>query len=239
MYRLAHLTVALLTASLLAACGSHSLIAENGMMIEKEKAVDLGLNSKTLWAGWNIGAKKPEGYGKYFSWGETKPKKKYTWANYKLLKSNPDDKDNRVFSKYTNETQNSLIGDSKTDVATAKWGNDWCMPTQAQINELLRDCEWTWTKLNGVNGYAVKGPNGKSIFMPAAGTRFESIDEGEQCFAEGKTLYYWCGELDTSRSFKSKRAYCLIYEEDYGKFYDRNGDRCDGKTVRAVRRQTK
>ena len=39
--------------------------------------VDLGLPSGILWATCNVGATKPEEYGDYFAWGETKPKKVY------------------------------------------------------------------------------------------------------------------------------------------------------------------
>lgn len=221
----------------LASCGSHTMMTENGMKIENKRHVNLGLKSKTRWAGWNVGAKSPEEYGIYVAWGETEPKEVYVWSNYSYLTSDPADEEHKVFSKYSYDTESSLIGDSTADVATAQWGEKWCMPTKEQKDELLRDCEWTWTRLNGVNGYAVKGPNGKAIFMPAAGTYFASIDNGKKCYNEGITLYYWCGDLVSSEAFKGERANCLIYEEDYAKFYDRNGDRCDGKTVRAVRKQ--
>ena len=39
------------------------------------------------------------------------------------------------------------------------------------MKELIDKCTWTWTTQNGVNGYNVKGPNGNSIFLPAAGYR--------------------------------------------------------------------
>ena len=41
--------------------------------------VDLGLPSGTLWATCNVGASKPEDYGDYFAWGETKKKDVYDW----------------------------------------------------------------------------------------------------------------------------------------------------------------
>ena len=39
---------------------------------DTRKYVDLGLPSGTLWATCNIGASKPEEFGLYFAWGETK-----------------------------------------------------------------------------------------------------------------------------------------------------------------------
>ena len=46
------------------------------------------------------------------------------------------------------------------------------MPTEAEFEALSSNCDWTWTTLNGVNGYVVKGRGtyaSKSIFLPAAG----------------------------------------------------------------------
>lgn len=40
--------------------------------IDGHEYVDLGLPSGTLWATCNVGASKPEEYGLYFAWGETK-----------------------------------------------------------------------------------------------------------------------------------------------------------------------
>jgi hypothetical protein len=221
----------ILLAAIICSCvSSNELTAENGMKIQRTKAVDLGLKSGTLWASHNLGAKSPEGYGHYLAWGETKPKKRYTWANYSYLKSDPSDKEGHEFHTFSPKGRTILVGDKKADAATALWGEKWCMPTKEQIDELLRDCDWTWTRLRGVNGFVVTGPNGQSIFMPAAGSYFET---DTKCFAEGETLYYWCGELCSSEILVD-RASCLIYEQDYPKFYDRNGDRCDGKTVRPV-----
>lgn len=44
-------------------------------------------------------------------------------------------------------------------------------PTKEQIQELLGFCSSEWTTLNGVNGRKFTGPNGGTIFLPAAGFR--------------------------------------------------------------------
>ena len=72
----------LLAASLLltTSCSSTSKVATSNTKtsksasLEGHKYVDLGLPSKTLWATCNVGAKKAEGYGNFYAWGETKPK---------------------------------------------------------------------------------------------------------------------------------------------------------------------
>ena len=51
--------------------------------------------------------------------------------------------------------------------AVYKFGNE--LPTIEQWEELSDYCEWTWTG----RGYKVVGPNGRSIFLPAAGWYFD------------------------------------------------------------------
>ena len=118
--------------------------------------VDLGLSVK--WATCNVGASKPEDYGNYYAWGETTTKSTYTEGT----------------SKTDGKSMGDIAGNSSYDAARANWGGTWRMPTDAEMQELIDKCTWTWTTQNGVNGYNVKGPNGNSIFLPAAGYRFRS-----------------------------------------------------------------
>lgn len=189
-------------------------------IIERTQAVDLGLPSRTIWAAWNVGSVAPEEYGRYYSWGEVSPKNFYSLDTY----FDPEYKIGKD------------IRGTKYDAATANWGQEWTMPSIEQKNELLKLCEWYWARLNNINGFVVKGPNGKCIFLPASGCYFESISSSmvSNCSV---TCYYWCGEQDTRESFCSKRAACLIMKDDYPKYYDRNGDKQDGKSIRPVMRR--
>lgn len=64
-------------------------------------------------------------------------------------------------------------------------------PTLDQIGELLNYCSSVWTQLNGVNGQKFTGPNGGTIFLPAAGYRWE----GE--FSNvGSGVYFWSSTPD-------------------------------------------
>ena len=119
------------------------------------EAVDLGLSVK--WAAYNVGATKPEEYGGYYAWGETEEKESYFEENY-LYYNN---------GNYTN-IGNDISG-TQYDVAHVKWGGDWRMPTFGELHELYSNCTWLWITINGINGYKVTGPNGNSIFLPAAG----------------------------------------------------------------------
>ncbi len=64
------------------------------------------------------------------------------------------------------------------------------MPTAKEMEELLTRCVWTWTTLKGIKGYKVKGPNGNSIFLPAAGFRHNGVTQ----FA-GEYGRYWSSSL--------------------------------------------
>ena len=111
--------------------------------------IDLGLPSGIKWAATNVGATNPEDYGDYFAWGETTPKGEYTEDNY-TYSDNPD------------------ILPASADAASVNWGGYWRMPTQAEMQELLDNCTWTWATQNGATiGYLITGTNGNSILLPA------------------------------------------------------------------------
>lgn len=166
-----------------------------------EQAVDLGLSSGTIWAGWNVGATSAEQCGDYYAWGETKTKKEYSNFNYFDLKNGADFED---FTTYYNEGGKTSIRCSNRDVAWVKWGHQWAIPTKDQADELVRECTWTWMKYNGANGFAVTGPNGKSLFLPAAGEHFTGIDGNQKDVNEvtcvGEEAWYWTSELNKDYS---------------------------------------
>lgn len=194
--------------------------------INNHESVDLGLPSGLKWATCNVGANSPEEYGDYFAWGEVKPKEFYYWSTYKY------GTDYDQLTKYCNYRSdgkdgfidNKTVLDPEDDAATANWGGAWRMPTKAEQDELRNNCTWDWTIQNGVNGYKVTGPNGNSIFLPAAGY----MDEGSLRSA-GSYGYYWSGSLDTDGPYCA----CLVsFESDYVDWYS-NG-RYWGYTVRPV-----
>lgn len=127
-------------------------------------AVDLGLPSGVKWANCNVGASSPEGFGGYYAWGETFEKESYAITDYTYYKS----------SKQEWVDIGTNISGTRYDVACQKWGGDWRMPTKEEIEELIDECSWQWTSINKVNGYRITGPNGNSIFIPAAGYRVDN-----------------------------------------------------------------
>ena len=68
---------------------------------------------------------------------------------------------------------------SENDIANEVLGGYWYTPTKELAQELVDECSWEWCFLNGIRGYKVVGPNGNSIFLPAAGWMNSSmIDVG-------------------------------------------------------------
>ena len=168
------------------------------------EAVDLGLSVK--WASCNVGATKPEEYGGYYAWGETEEKSNYSWETYKYSKDSSGS-----LTKYCTSSEYGIVDGKRVlepedDVATVKWGGSWRMPTFEEQQELMNLCTWTWTSLNGVGGFNVTGPNGNSIFMPAAGMYY-----GEDLCYVGGDCICWSSTLGNPPSC----VFCLDYGNNY------------------------
>ena len=174
-------------AALFAACEKNDVEPTAGDANGHEY-VDLGLSVK--WATCNIGATTPEDYGNYYAWGETKPQSTYNWSTYKWCNGSSS-----TFTKYNTSSSfgtvdNKTVLDLADDAARANWGGSWRMPTDAEWQELRDNCTWTWKTLNGINGFEVKGPNGNSIFLPAAGYR-----GNDDLYSAGDFGHYWSSSL--------------------------------------------
>ena len=168
--------------------------------------VDLGLSVK--WATCNVGATSPEEYGDYFAWGETTPKTTYDWSTYKYCNGTSDS-----MTKYCTSLNYAYdaVDNKKTlglsdDAARVNWGGRWRMPTLAEYDELIdtNNCTWVRTTQNGVDGYIViSKKNGNSIFLPAAGYRYNSNLNDAGFYG-----YYWSSSLYTG---DNSNAYSLYF----------------------------
>lgn len=173
--------------------------------------VDLGLSVK--WATCNVGANSPEEYGDYFAWGEVEPKTTYRWSTYKYGSSYNQLTKYCYDSSYGKNgfTDTKTVLDPEDDAAIANWGGAWRMPTKAEQDELRNNCTWDWTTQNGVNGYKVTGPNGNSIFLPAAGSMY-----GGTLYYAGSDGDYWSSSLYTDYP---NFAYSVNFTSDYVNWY--------------------
>ncbi len=122
-------------------------------------------------------------------------------------------------------TYNSIgsnISGTEYDVAHVKWGENWRMPTETEIQELCDRCTWTWTTFNGVNGYEVVGPNGNSIFLPAAGYRIST-----DVYARGENSNYWSAVLDDEDDDDDDWENDDCYAYTLGFYHDDSNDHDD------------
>ena len=187
--------------------------------------VDLGLPSGTLWATMNVGASAPEEYGDHFAWGETTPKSIYDWSTYKYCNGS-----STTLTKYCTDSEYGTVDNKTTleladDAAHANWGGSWRMPTNAELTELRTQCTWKWMTRNGVSGRKVTGPNGNSIFLPAAGYYSSSLNYA------GSDGNYWSSSLD---GVDGNSYACRVYFNSGSVGWNYYAVRCHGRCVRPV-----
>ena len=183
-----------------------SPVSEN--QINGHTFVDLGLPSGVLWARCNVGAATPEDFGDYYAWGEIEVKNSYDHGNNTTYDLNLGD----------------ITGNPEYDVARAKWGADWRMPTEDECNELFENCTTEYIVQNGVYGYLIIGKGGNSIFLPSSGFRSGSSIYEAQYDYSSLFGYYWSST--PSGGVLGSSAYCL------GSVLDEYRDR--GHTIRPV-----
>ncbi len=180
--------------------GTTSTINANG-----HEYVDLGLS--VMWATCNLGADTPSDCGDYFAWGEIATKDTYTSSN----------------SSTYGVSMGDIAGDADYDAARAVWGGTWRLPTKSDVDELVDECEWELTELDGHTGYEVTGPSGNSIFIPQAGWCRTSV------LYVNQTGNYW---TSTPYSSGSNNAYDLYFNSS--RVYTDNGNRYTGQPIRPV-----
>lgn len=157
----------------------------------------------------------PEQKGGYYPWGElverfvshvtnTWTGTVYSWEYYKYSNG-----DGTVMNKY-NETDQLTVLEAGDDVARQSFGGNWRMPTKEEFQELISECTWEETRLNGASGYKVTGKNGNSIFLPYSGYgdfddswRFEPTemyDWGDKIVTLNTSKgYYWSSTVSTEQ----------------------------------------
>lgn len=183
------------------------VVIPSAILAQKQKlqAVDLGLSVK--WANMNVGALSPFEYGNYYAWGEIAEKRFYYYliesTHIKIDITGSGDPANSSASfnilKYSHE--DALVQlQSADDAAFQNCGSTWHIPTQAQMAELVKQCDWTPSIQNGTKGYIVKSKlNGNSIFLPFSGYKTGHGTKGSQreyCTTQG---YYWTSTLAESK----------------------------------------
>ena len=178
--------------------------------------VDLGLPSGTLWAEANVGAASDYEAGSFFAWAEKTPKTTFGWNNYLWGTASN-------LTKYNASDKKTLV--ELADDAAYQANSSWTLPTKAQFEELMDNCDLEWVDSAPYFGMRFKSKVGDtSIFLPAAGFI--------QTWADGEWAgYYWSKSLYTGD--RTRAYYFLIMESAY--MMERE-ERYTGMTVRAVKK---
>ena len=194
-----------------------------GGAVSTMESVDLGLPSGLKWAKCNLGASSPSKSGNYYAWGEIDTKRTYSSDTYKWS--------NDIGMEKYNETDGKIVLDPEDDVATQKLGKPWHIPTMADFQELIDKCTWFWTTLDGINGYEVKGPNGNSIFLPAAGLR-----RRRSLMYDVMSVKLWANQLYFSPDYNQiMNIFGTIFDATRWDHQISSADREEGLPVRPVR----
>ena len=126
-----------------------------------------------------------------------------------------------------------ISGHPTYDPAAAVWGADWRLPNKKEMDELIKKCKWIWTEQNGVDGFKITGPNGNSIFLPAAGYRQWAKTHVNEAYG-----YYWTS-TPYKGSFYGSEENIYSYALEFGEYNSMK--KCNeihriwGCSVRAVR----
>ena len=148
--------------------------------------VDLGLSTK--WAKYNVGATSETELGGLFGFGDM--------TGFKT---------SVLMEDYASDD----IYKTDRDVANKAYGSWLTMPTVEEFEELFNECKKEWVEQAGVAGYKLTGPNGNSIFLPAAGSRTQQTVSGQ-----GINGLYLSGSINPA-----DKQFALGYS------FDRNSDR--------------
>ena len=190
--------------------------------------VDMGLSVK--WATCNLGASHFTATGDFYAWGETEPKDAYTVNNYKWYKGSA-----KAITRYctVDTLGNEGFTDGLTelkpedDAAYMQKGGKWRMPSDAEWDELRRQCTWTLVERHGVSGYDVKSKiNGNTIFIPVVGFR-----SGDKIVLE-HIGGYWSRTLNEMKQTCALGLYINKDENRVGRYS--NSSRHNGFLIRPV-----
>lgn len=159
--------------------------------------VDLGLPSGLIWAACNLGASNPSDFGDYYTFGKISP------GSITILEYREWEKELRGHDK--------MGGNPKYDAATAKLGNKWRTPSDKEFYELKTHCKWDWIVINGHSGFRITGPNGNSIFLPAAGIESSHL-----------------GPMNNQHGFSGSHEFGLYWKYDYSGIFHFEADNIGG-----------
>lgn len=221
-------------------CGKNDYTSSFATVVPEPEYVDLGLSVK--WRTCNVGAFRPEAYGNYYQWAGTRDVSNESFeVDLTRCPYHSGNRYNAGWTKYVYaynhlfpDAQDPLDGkwtlDLEDDAAYANLGGHWRTPSAEEWSELNSqdNCSWTWTNINGVDGYKVQskksGYTDNWIFLPAAGYR-----NNDALWNSGETGYYWSSNIVLSEYYYARS---MAFTSDFHR-RDEVG-RVRGQSIRPV-----
>ncbi len=167
------------------------------------------------WAEYNVGATSVSAYGGYYCWGMTINKDtEGEWCR-----------------------QQKNIQGSQYDTAKNLWGDNWCMPTEDDFNNLLGSCNIKYyigsDKYEGRNGALFTGKGDykdNSVFFPFDG---EYDAQVKKVLDMDNYCYYW-SSISNPATTSYGYASCMIRTTGFSTLRVMNIICIRGKSVRAI-----
>ena len=198
---------------------------------------DLGLSVE--WSDTYLGAATPLEFGDYYAWGELKTKEVYDWSNYKFARPSDDDPNKYLLTKYCiHESYWGGVGpmdnkkhlDAEDDVAKAKLGGKWRMPTINEVKELCANCTWELKDINDVKCLiGTSKLNGKTITLSFSGYR-----DGDKVEFLTEALTFWSNEIDARVEYEVNSHSLVCIPSFRETPSDGSGPRYLGLSIRPV-----
>ena len=162
------------------------------------RLVDLGLPSGVKWVDMNLGADDEKAFGDNYRWGEIAP---------------------NLTGAYSVPADRTYIGGTGYDAAHTRLGCDYRLPSIANIQELIDECNWQWE----VNGFRISSKkNSNSIFLPVGSEgHYWSSQQGEAAAGNANML-----EMSTTnrRLAEAVRSTGLMLRPTWNPKSDMNGE---------------
>ena len=178
----------------------------NVLEYDEPASVDLGLPSGTLWASCNLGAPNSTNgeyeTGVYFAWGELNPKDNYAWSNYRYGRGNLS------LSKYDGLDGLLELEVTKDDAARYHLGGTWRIPTQAEWEELISNCNFATVQSPSGGKQALKftsKKNGEYIILPMGGY-MDGTSVSNSTFVFGQSSSVSTGDFSYFMCFRGARG---------------------------------
>ncbi len=165
---------------------------------EEEEQPEVENDPTTLsveWATKNLGADSEDVLGNYYAWADPNiEKSSYNWGsyNYFIVEDNGQSVTEEMLGKYITSDGLTTV-DASDDPATLALGEGWRMPTQAEMQELIDECDWLWNA--DKNGFDITHKvDGTKIFLNGTQYKWQSKTFGNS----SNDCMYWTSTLGTN-----------------------------------------